>query len=112
MPTTIALEISEKKEGITFKSGNIYGKIIVEGDKVIALVGDLKRIDFKIFEQRNKNCSTSLRERIIDFFKEKGKQYRIGSDDLNLPIIEPLKSILSISHHGRYGVVAFFKNIL
>lgn len=111
-PTRIPVQLSIENEDIIFKSDKIGGKVIIAGEYILAICGDLESIDFHVFEKQNDNWSEGIRFMIIEYFRENGQDYHIGSDDLNLPLIEPSKQEISISHHGRYGAVAFPKNLL
>lgn len=111
-PTKIPVQLKQENGTITFSSGNITGTISIEDEYILALCGDLASLEHHIFEENNDNWSEGIRFMIIEYFRELGHDYYIGSDDLNLPIVEPSKNEISISHHGRYGAVAFPKSLL
>ncbi len=111
-PANIPIKIRKEGDSILFNSGDIEGKVEITEDYIISISGDLEEIGFQIFNKPDENWSEGIRKMIIDFFKEKGYEFQIGSDDLNLPVILPAESEISISHHGRFGVVAFSHDIL
>ncbi len=111
-PTNIPIEININEKDIHFKSNNLSGKIIVEEEYIVAICGDLDEIDYHVFEKKDKDWSSGIRKMIVDFFTSKGKEYTVGADELNLPLVEPVKSKISISHHGRYGAMAFSKSLI
>lgn len=111
-PTKIPIALHEDEKGITFTSGELKGKIMINDKSMMAICGDLDNYDFHTFEKNNDNWSEGIRFMIIDFFRDNGQDYHIGSDDLNLPTIEPVNEAISISHHGRFGAVAFPKKLL
>ncbi|MEQ9466210.1 MAG: 4'-phosphopantetheinyl transferase superfamily protein [Ekhidna sp.] len=111
-PSKIPIKLKKEDDHITFESDGIKGEIHDAKDYILAICGDLDKIDYQIFTKKNSNWSEGIRFMVIDFFREKGLDYHIGSDDLNLPVIEPARELISITHHGRYGAVAFPKNIL
>lgn len=111
-PSNIPIKVSKNDEDILFSSGDLNGKIQITGEYIIALCGDLEEIGFEVFNKPDENWSEGIRKMIVDFFKGKGYDFQIGSDDLNLPTILPAKSEISISHHGRFGAVAFQHSIL
>ncbi|MEP0984694.1 4'-phosphopantetheinyl transferase superfamily protein [Ekhidna sp.] len=111
-PTKIPIAIKEDENGITFSSNELSGKVILTDQYMIAICGNMDEFDFHTFEKNNNNWSEGIRFMIIEFFRDHGQDYHIGSDDLNLPTIEPLNEIISISHHGRFGAVAYPKKLL
>lgn len=111
-PKKIPVVITEKNGHVTFHSGNIKGKVEITDEFILSICGDLENSTYETFEKPDNNWSEGIRFMIIEFFREKNLDYHIGSDDLNLPIIEPAKKEISISHHGRYGAVAFPKSLL
>lgn len=111
-PTKIPVVVSNQDGDITFQSGNISGKVMIEDEYILSICGDLSELEYHIFEKKDDTWSDGIRFMIIEYFRELGHDYHIGSDDLNLPIIEPSKNEISISHHGRYGAVAFPKSLL
>ncbi len=111
-PTKIPIQLTLQNDEISFKSDDLVGNIIIEDEYILAICGDLTEIEHHIFVKDNDNWSEGIRFMIIEYFRELGHDYHIGSDDLNLPIIEPSKKEISISHHGRYGAVAFSKSLL
>ena len=111
-PSNIPIQIRKEGGSVLFNSGDIEGKIEITEDYIIAICGDLEEIGFQVFNKPDENWSEGIRKMIIDFFKEKGYDFQIGSDDLNLPTILPAASEISISHHNRFGVVAFSHSIL
>ena len=111
-PKKIPIKLSERNGSITFQSGEIKGEIKVTDEYILAVCGDLENISYKVFEKPNDDWSEGIRFMIIEFFRDLGLDYHIGSDELNLPIIEPSKEEISISHHGRYGAVAFPNSLL
>ncbi|MEO9482447.1 MAG: 4'-phosphopantetheinyl transferase superfamily protein [Ekhidna sp.] len=111
-PSKIPIQISNENGEITFQSNKIKGRITLKDEYIIAICGDLDQTEYHVFEKRDNNWSEGIRFMIIEYFRELEHDYHIGSDDLNLPIIEPSKQEISISHHGRYGAVAFPKSLL
>lgn len=111
-PTKIPVVISQENGTISFESEGIKGKIEITDEYILAVCGDLENIAYETFDKSHEDWSEGIRFMVIEFFREKGLDYHIGSDDLNLPIIEPEKKEISISHHGRYGAVAFPKSLL
>ncbi|WP_436517832.1 4'-phosphopantetheinyl transferase family protein [Ekhidna sp. To15] len=111
-PTKIPVQLKSKDDGITFQSGNLRGMVQIEDDYILSICGDLTSLESHVFEKKDDNWSEGIRFMIIEYFRDLGHDYHIGSDDLNLPIIEPSKQEISISHHGRYGAVAFPKSLL
>ncbi|WP_425392927.1 4'-phosphopantetheinyl transferase family protein [Ekhidna sp.] len=111
-PTKIPIEVSENDGAIRFSSDEINGEIIVNDEYMMAICGDLDSIDYHVFEKSNDDWSEGIRFMIINYFREMGIDYHIGSDELNLPTIEPDHIEISISHHGRYGAVAFPKSLI
>jgi phosphopantetheinyl transferase len=111
-PKKIPITVIEKSGQITFQSENITGKVEITDEYILAICGDVENATYETFEKPDENWSEGIRFMVIEFFREKGLDYHIGSDDLNLPIIEPAKKEISISHHGRYGAVAFPKSLL
>ncbi|MEO9870100.1 4'-phosphopantetheinyl transferase family protein [Ekhidna sp.] len=111
-PSKIPVEIRKEGDQITFVSNELKGKTLIETDYVISLCGDIEEIAFNVFDRQGEDWSNGIRDMIIDYFKEKGRHYTVGSDDLNLPILLPSKSLISVSHHCRFGAVAFPKKLL
>ena len=111
-PSKIPIKLRKEGENIVFESDELKGEIHSTDEYILALCGDLDQIDYQVFTKKNSNWSEGIRFMVIDFFREKGLDYHIGSDDLNLPVIEPARELISITHHGRYGAVAFPKSIL
>lgn len=111
-PKKIPIAVSKENGSILFESDGIKGKVEITDEYILAICGDLEDITYETFEKSNEDWSEGIRFMIIEFFREKGLDYHIGSDDLNLPIVEPSKKEISISHHGRYGAVAFPKSLL
>ncbi|MEQ6167155.1 4'-phosphopantetheinyl transferase superfamily protein [Ekhidna sp. MALMAid0563] len=111
-PKKIPIKLSEADGNISFQSGDIKGEIKITDEYILAICGDLDNISFKTFEKSDDDWSEGIRFMVIEFFRDQGLDYHIGSDELNLPIIEPSKKEISISHHGRYGAVAFPINLL
>lgn len=110
-PTQIPVQLESTADGITFTSNELQGKVIVNENYILALCGDLNDMAHEVYTHRDKNWSEGIRKMIIDSFREKGHDYYIGSDELNLPILEPSKEEISISHHARYGAVAYPKKL-
>ena len=113
-PSEIPVQIQEKNGIITFLSNELKGKTFIEGDYVVSLCGDgdIEEILFNVFDRPRGDWSNGIRTMIIDYFKAKGHDYTVGSDDINLPILLPSKSLISVSHHCRFGAVAFPKKLL
>jgi len=111
-PKKIPIQIQEKAGILTFRSEEIEGSFEISEDYILAICGDLAEITHEIFQRSEDNWSEGIRFMIIENFREQGLDYHIGSDDLNLPLIMPAKKEISISHHGRYGAVAFPKSLL
>ena len=111
-PSKIPVKLKNEQGEITFQSGNISGKTLLHEEYILAISGDLDNIEYHVFEEKDNNWREGIRFMIIEYFRKLGFDYYIGSDDLNLPIIEPSKNEISISHHGRYGAVALPKNLL
>lgn len=111
-PTKIPVQLKDEDGVITFQSGNLSGKVQIEDGYILSICGDLDTLESKVFEKKDDSWSEGIRFMIIEYFRDLGYDYHIGSDDLNLPIIEPTKQEISISHHGRYGAVAFPKSLL
>ena len=111
-PKKIPITISQENDGISFASEGIKGQILEKDDYMLAICGDLDQIDFHVFEDSNENWGEGVRFMIINYFRDYGCDYHIGSDELNLPTIEPDQIEISISHHGRFGAVAFPKSLL
>ncbi|MEP1035445.1 4'-phosphopantetheinyl transferase superfamily protein [Ekhidna sp.] len=111
-PTKIPVQLSNEGGEITFASGDLKGKVTIKDEYILATCGDLDSLQIHVFEKKDNNWSEGIRFMIIEYFRDLGHDYHIGSDDLNLPIIEPSKQEISISHHGRYGAVAFKKSLL
>lgn len=111
-PTRIPIQLSESANEISFQSGTTSGSIFITDEYILAICGDLASINYHVFDKQDDNWSEGIRFMIIEHFRDLGFDYYIGSDDLNLPIIEPSKKEISISHHGRYGAVAFPKSLL
>ena len=110
-PTNIPIQLKEDDGKISFKSNQAEGIITVTPEYILALCGNLEDLDYHIFEKKDNDWSHGIRKMILEYFKGKGKEYQIGSDDLNLPVIHPPQSVISISHHGRYGAVAYSKKL-
>ncbi|MEO1256050.1 MAG: 4'-phosphopantetheinyl transferase superfamily protein [Bacteroidota bacterium] len=111
-PTKIPITLLKKGEVLTFESNNIKGKFEFGDEYLLAVCGDFNEVTYQIFSKKNNDWRSGIREMIVEFFNEKGKEYSVGADDLNLPIIEPAKSAISISHHGRFGAVAFSSSLI
>lgn len=111
-PTKIPVQLKIDNGNITFTSGDLIGQVQIEDEYILAICGDLDAVQTHVFEKKDNNWSEGIRFMIIEYFRDLGHDYHIGSDDLNLPIIEPSKQEISISHHGRYGAVAFQKSLL
>ncbi|SNS58787.1 4'-phosphopantetheinyl transferase superfamily protein [Ekhidna lutea] len=111
-PSNILIKINQENESISFESDGIRGRFEITDNYIIALCGNLDEIDHHVFVKTKDDWSEGIRFMIIEFFRENGMDYHIGSDELNLPIIEPDKKEISISHHGRYGAVAYPKSLL
>ncbi len=111
-PTKIPVQLESDNGTIIFRSGGISGRVKIEEEYILSICGDLNEIESYVFEKKDDNWSEGIRFMIIEHFRDLGHDYHIGSDDLNLPIIEPSKQEISISHHGRYGAVAFPKSLL
>lgn len=111
-PSKIPIHIKENNSKIVFQSADICGKFELTEEYILSMCGDLSQIDFKIFKKESTNWSNDIRSMIVSFFKEKGHEYQVSTDELTLPIINPNKSPISISHHHRYGAIAFSKSLL
>ena len=111
-PTKIPVKLQQTNGTITFTSDHMKGKVEIGDEHILSLCGDLDALETHIFEKKDDNWSEGIRFMIIEHFRDLGYDYHIGSDELNLPIIEPSKKEISISHHGRYGAVAFPKSLL
>ncbi|MEQ8905485.1 4'-phosphopantetheinyl transferase superfamily protein [Ekhidna sp.] len=111
-PKKIPVLIKEENGHVTFQSEGIKGKVEITDEFILSICGDLENSTYETFEKPNQNWSEGIRFLVIEFFREKNLDYHIGSDELNLPVIEPAKKEISISHHGRYGAVAFPKSLL
>ena len=111
-PSKIPVVLNASNGSITFQSEDISGKIITEDEYILAVCGDLEALDHHIFERKGDDWSEGIRFMIIEYFRDQGYDYHIGSDDLNLPVIEPDGEEISISHHGRYGAVVYPKKLL
>ena len=111
-PTSIPIQIREEAGKFTFRSEQVAGKIEITSEYILAYCGNLEDMDHHLFEKDDDDWSLGIRKMILEYFKSKGKEYTIGSDDLNLPIINPPQSVISISHHGRYGAVAYSKKLI
>ena len=111
-PTKIPVQLTNTNGNVTVQSEDISGKIIIDDEYILAICGELDALEYHIFERKGGNWSEGIRFMIIEYFRELGYDYHIGSDDLNLPVVGPSRQEISISHHGRYGAVAFPKSLL
>lgn len=111
-PTKIPIVLKEQDGVITFQSADLSGEVMVNDQYILAICGDLSSLEYHVFEKQDDNWSEGIRFMIIEYFREKGLDYHVGSDDLNLPIMGPDKSPISISHHGRFGAVIYPKSLV
>jgi len=111
-PKKIPIQIVEDGDNFSFRSENIEGFFAITDEYILCICGDLSSITYEVFDDSNEYWNEGIRFLIIEYFREKGLDYHIGSDDLNLPIIEPSKQLITISHHGRFGVFAYPKSLL
>ena len=113
-PTTIPVWISADIGGtLSFKSTELEGLFQIEKDYVLAVCSEnLEYIDYQVLKSDQNVNSINLREEIIEFFRKENSAFEIGSDELNLPILLPSNSLISISHHNHLGAFAYSKSML
>lgn len=112
-PKSIPIKLKQESEVISFQSDELEGKIIQTENYILAVCSDvIGEVHFEIFDEKSKNWNGRIRELIVDFFSTKGFQYKIGSDELNLPTILPLNQPISVSHHGKFGAFAYPSSFL
>lgn len=112
-PKSIPIKLNLVGNTISFQSKELEGKIICTENHILAICSDeIDKVDIVIFDEESKDWNGRIRELIVEFFYKKGFEYKIGSDELNLPTILPLNEPISISHHGKFGAFAYPRSIL
>lgn len=111
-PTQISIKLAEIDGEISFTSKEFSGKIIISNSNILAICSDdLNAIEYEILETEKIGTGSMVKEHIATYFKEKDLDVVIGSDDLNLPVIEPGSVPISISHHHHWSAFAYPKTL-
>lgn len=111
-PKKIPVRLTLEKNSIDFQSNEIRGSIQINEDFILAICGAVRELSHKVFTNAHEHWGEGVRFMIIEYFRELGFDYHIGSDMLNLPIVEPSKTVISLSHHGRFAAVAFPESLI
>ena len=103
----------DREGNLSFHSEELKGSFEITDHFILAVCAEnLNAIDYQVLKSDPNMNSINVREEIIRFFTKKNKAVKIGSDDLNLPILLPSKSSISISHHNHLGAFAYPKSII
>lgn len=112
-PTQIPVQFSVVEGEILFASKELLGKMKVTDSYILAVCSDEPEVVAdKIFKTKEISGSNSVRQAIVDYFRDLGIDVSIGSDDLNLPVLLPSKEPISISHHNHWSAFAYPKTIV
>ncbi|GAB4240718.1 MAG: hypothetical protein Tsb0034_17340 [Ekhidna sp.] len=112
-PTLIPIALELVSDSIHFTCKNLKGNIVVNDQYILAVCADdPESINYQTFIDNDGMSGEALRNKIIQFFSEKKLTFDMGSDELNLPILLPSNTPISISHHGIYGAFAYPKSLL
>lgn len=110
-PTSIPICLKEENGDIAFSSNDYEGKFEISDQYILAICSDrLSDTKYRVLHGNTPNGDL-LRKEIISFFHSEGKEFEIGADELNLPILLPSKEPISISHHGKYGAFSYQTSI-
>lgn len=112
-PTSIRIKIKRNGQGFSFQSEDMEGMFRITKNYIVAACSkNLELIDYQIFESNHPISPREIRKKIIDYFKRNDQVLIVGADELNIPILLPSKSPISISHHNDLGAFAYPKSVL
>ena len=112
-PKSIPVQLSTEFDQITFRSGSLRGVIEVNSKYILSICSDdLDNTTHEVINATETMHGDRLREEIVKYFQTNDLQFEIGSDDLNLPVLLPSNTPISISHHGRWGAFIFPTSIM
>ena len=111
-PSSIPVKLSKNGETIVFSSQKSEGIIEVTEQYILAICShEGTKVIHEAIATDTIATSQDVRAYIVDYFKNKGLEYTVGADDLNLPTILPQNVPISISHHRHWSAFAYPESI-
>lgn len=108
-PKDIKVVIQKNGEQLSFTSGEIKGKLLKQGDMILALADTrLDQISYEVVERQTNDDSSEVRGEVVKHFKNKyDLDVKVKSDGDGLPILDYKNIPLSLTHHARYMAFAY-----
>lgn len=111
-PKDIPIKLKVKNSKITFKSGDVKGKIKVKKKYILAVATTKdEKLKHSIVKEQSDNWSTTIRRKITTYFLDKGISAEVNRAPNGLPILNDRLPI-SITHHGNYAAFAYPNSFL